>query len=317
MKTSSKTLTFMTAMLAAILAGSVFGSFAFGQTPSGSTDVTGSSGSSNSGNMNSSNSNSGNSSNSNSSNSNFNSNNPNNQYQNPFNASSVSGQNGSYSYYPGLHENTLRIGLSQRNQMLINSFVDSIPVSQRLSTLNSLIARIAAAKAALQGGNGNSTRNARNITTLDGVAAVVWGRIAELVSNGTNAGSGSNSTSSGTSQSGGTSSGALSISSVTFSGLTSTGLTINFTSNASGTGFYVILSSGFQTPSPSQVRDGLDALGSMAAFKGTSGTVSGNNQINVTGLFPNTSYVAYFVAEDANGTLEPTVHSFSFQTPGP
>ena len=103
------------------------------------------------------------------------------------------------------------------------------------------------------------------------------------------------------------------LSSLMMSGVTSTGANLLFTSTEWGTGYYVLLASGSAAPSAAQVKFGQDATSSAAAKAGTGVVLSGANTFALSGLTPNTAYVAYIVAQDTSGNLG-VVSSTTFTT---
>lgn len=84
--------------------------------------------------------------------------------------------------------------------------------------------------------------------------------------------------------------------------------------NESGTGHFVVLQSGATAPTAAQVKAWQDSAGLPVSLHGSSVTNVGVNQFSITGLFADTNYVAYFVAEDMVGNLQSAVTNKSFTT---
>lgn len=104
------------------------------------------------------------------------------------------------------------------------------------------------------------------------------------------------------------------ISALSISGVTSTGATLSATINESGTGYFVVLPNGSVVPTASQVRNGLNASNSPVTLKHSGAMVTGANQLPVTGLNANTTYLIYFTATDRNGNLQQSIRAFGITT---
>lgn len=79
--------------------------------------------------------------------------------------------------------------------------------------------------------------------------------------------------------------------------------------------YYVVLPASVAAPSAAQVIAGQDALGATAAFKGSLAMPAYRDlTVEVTGLLPDTAYVAYFAAKDLVGNNESVAKTFVFRT---
>ena len=76
----------------------------------------------------------------------------------------------------------------------------------------------------------------------------------------------------------------------------STSAALQFTSDEAGTTYYLAQEGG-SAPSAAQVKSG-SGNGGVVAGAGSFAAVSGVNNVNVTGLSPNTAYTLYFIVED-------------------
>lgn len=98
------------------------------------------------------------------------------------------------------------------------------------------------------------------------------------------------------------------LSSTSASSVTSNSATLNFTSNESGTYFYLVYAAADSAPSSSTVIDQ-----GVAVVKGTASAVASSNSISLSSLAENTDLKGYIVVRDAAGNVS-SVSSISFTT---
>ncbi|MDD2566043.1 MAG: hypothetical protein PHZ26_05300 [Candidatus Gracilibacteria bacterium] len=104
--------------------------------------------------------------------------------------------------------------------------------------------------------------------------------------------------------------------SINFTSTQTSNSTLNTTvvSTQSGKGYYVVLSSSALAPSSAQIKSGVDAYGNYVSIKGNIALSTGANQLYISGLNQNISYVLYFTTEDNYGRLNTNVFRLTFQT---
>lgn len=134
----------------------------------------------------------------------------------------------------------------------------------------------------------------------------------------TGTGTGTGTTGTGTTGTGTTGTGsdtsAPTISTLSVSGVTASGATLNVTVNESGTGYFVAVANGSAIPTANQIALGQNASGATAFSFGSMASVSGANQIPLTGLSPNTTYIVYFTVRDNAGNLQTVGNAVSVTT---
>lgn len=129
----------------------------------------------------------------------------------------------------------------------------------------------------------------------------------------TGTGTGTGTTGTGTTGTGSDTS-APTISTLSVSGVTASGATLNVTVNESGTGYFVAVANGSAIPTANQIALGQNASGATAFSFGSMASVSGSNQIPLTGLSPNTTYIVYFTVRDNAGNLQTVGNAVSVTT---
>ena len=188
--------------------------------------------------------------------------------------------------------------LSKKDQDTINRSIDRVPLIRRLDYLLWVLSRIETLRTTVENSSRTTATKERIITLLDAIVEIIQNRINSEISwwseNDDNT--------------------PPKTSSFWVSQISTNSALVSVTSNEAGTGYFVILPSSFDTPSPPQVRSWQTDSGTAAMMSGSSAIVKGLNQFSITGLSPNFAYTVHFIAEDTFENLQNNVKSRLFMT---